>query len=79
MSTQKRKSKAWAGGIAVVALLIGAFAWTSYGQFSYSRYTSPPVHTEATIAGDKITIEYYAPSMHGRKIMGGRVHPVHGF
>lgn len=27
----------------------------------------------ATIGGKKITIDYYAPSMHGRKIMGGLV------
>jgi hypothetical protein len=38
-----------------------------------SRYTSPPVQTSATIGGKEITVEYYAPSMHGRKIMGGLV------
>jgi hypothetical protein len=27
----------------------------------------------ATIAGDPIKVEYYAPSMHGRKVMGGLV------
>src|SRR5579884_3653605 len=37
------------------------------------RYTSPPATTSATIAGHKITVEYYAPSAHGRKIMGGLV------
>jgi len=37
------------------------------------RYTSPPVNASAVIDGDHITIEYYAPSMHGRKIMGGLV------
>ncbi|HEX5227901.1 MAG TPA: DUF2911 domain-containing protein [Bryobacteraceae bacterium] len=37
------------------------------------RYTSPPVSTSAVIDGDHISIDYYAPSMHGRKIMGGIV------
>jgi hypothetical protein len=36
-------------------------------------YTSPPKNTSITIAGKKIYISYYAPSMHGRKIMGGLV------
>jgi len=40
---------------------------------SAQRYTSPPARTSAVIAGDHITIEYYAPSMHGRKIMGALV------
>jgi hypothetical protein len=37
------------------------------------RYTSPPADTSITIAGKKIHVSYYAPSMHGRKIMGGLV------
>lgn len=37
------------------------------------RFTSPAEQVSATIAGKKITIDYYAPSMHGRKIMGGLV------
>lgn len=43
------------------------------GQFGRPRYTSPIEHTENTIAGRKITIDYYAPSMHGRKVFGGLV------
>jgi len=38
-----------------------------------TRYTSPKADTSITIAGKKITVEYYAPSMHGRKVMGGLV------
>lgn len=57
-------------GVAIVAGLVGVVAWTSYGQFGRSKYTSPPASVAATIAGDPISIEYYAPSMHGRKIMG---------
>jgi hypothetical protein len=38
-----------------------------------SRYTSPEAHASASIDGAKITVDYYAPSMHGRKVMGGLV------
>ena len=38
-----------------------------------SGYTSPPVSTSVEVGGKKISVEYYAPSMHGRKIMGGLV------
>jgi hypothetical protein len=37
------------------------------------RYTSPPADTSITIGGKKIHVAYYAPSAHGRKIMGGLV------
>jgi hypothetical protein len=37
------------------------------------RYTSPEAHTSATIAGKEFKVDYYAPSAHGRKIMGGLV------
>lgn len=37
------------------------------------RYTSPPASAAVTIAGKQITIDYFAPSMHGRKIMGSLV------
>jgi hypothetical protein len=37
------------------------------------RYTSPPVNVSATIAGKKISVDYYAPSMHERKVMGSLV------
>src|SRR5712675_1847523 len=60
-------------GLAIVALLVGVFAWRSYGQFGRSKYTSPPASVAATIAGNPINIEYYAPSMHGRKVTGGLV------
>jgi len=60
-------------GFASVVVLLGVFALQAYGQFGRSKYTSPPANVSATIAGKKITIEYYAPSMHGRKVMGGLV------
>lgn len=37
------------------------------------RYTSPPASASAKIAGKQITVDYYAPSMHGRRIMGSLV------
>jgi hypothetical protein len=40
---------------------------------SAQRYTSPPADTSVTIDGKKISVAYYAPSMHGRKIMGSLV------
>lgn len=40
---------------------------------SAQRYTSPPASASAVIGGDHISVEYYAPSMHGRKVMGGLV------
>ena len=63
------------------SLIIGAIAAlgivamvtrAAHLQFG-SRYTSPPANVATTIAGKHITIEYYAPSMHGRKVMGGLV------
>jgi hypothetical protein len=73
MSISARKHVLLFGGFGIVLFLVGAFAWTSYGQFGHSKYTSPPANVAATIAGKKITIDYYAPSMHGRKVMGGLV------
>ncbi len=37
------------------------------------KYTSPIADTSVTIDGKKIAVEYYAPSMHGRQVMGGLV------
>ncbi len=40
---------------------------------SRSKYTSLPASSTVTIAGKHITVDYYAPEMHGRKIFGGLV------
>src|ERR1700712_2990067 len=37
------------------------------------RYTSPEAKATATIAGKVFTVDYYAPSRHDRKVMGGLV------
>jgi len=60
-------------GAAILAALVGVAAWTAYGQFGRPKYTSPAANVATTIGGKKITIDYYAPSMHGRKIMGALV------
>jgi hypothetical protein len=51
------------------ALVVMGFAGIAAAQ----QYTSPPASTAVSIAGKQITVDYYAPSMHGRKIMGGLV------
>jgi hypothetical protein len=51
------------------SIVIVCLAMTAAAQ----RYTSPPVKTDITIAGKQISVDYYAPSMHGRKVMGGLV------
>ncbi len=43
------------------------------GVADAQRYTSPPAKASVKIAGKQITVDYYAPSMHGRKIMGSLV------
>jgi len=53
-----------------LAATIAVWAQSEPGR---SKYTSPPASTSVAIAGKKITVDYYAPSMHGRKVMGGLV------
>jgi hypothetical protein len=55
------------------ALLVAALAMAACTPTHAQRYTSPPAHAEADIAGKHITVDYYAPSMHNRKVMGGLV------
>ncbi len=47
-------------------LALAGFAGIAVAQ----RYTSPPATAAVTVAGKQIGIDYYAPSMHGRRIMG---------
>ena len=57
-------------------LLAGTLALTlclPAGRSQRPRYTSPAAESSVVIAGKKISVEYYAPSMHGRKVMGGLV------
>src|SRR5689334_4269114 len=38
-----------------------------------SRYTSPAAKSSVVVAGKTITVDYYAPSARGRRVMGGLV------
>jgi len=49
-----------------IACVLSFVSATAFGQ----RYTSPPASASARIAGKQISVDYYAPSMHGRRIMG---------
>jgi len=58
---------------AILALgIVAIVTRAAHLQFG-SRYNSPPASVAATVAGKRISIEYYAPSMHGRKVMDGLV------
>ncbi|MCU1330897.1 MAG: hypothetical protein JWN34_6267 [Bryobacterales bacterium] len=37
------------------------------------KYSSPAATVKQTIGGAEFKVDYYAPSMHGRKVMGGLV------
>jgi hypothetical protein len=50
----------------LILLCLGAVA---FGQ----RHTSPPASVSVKVAGKLITVDYYAPSMYGRKIFGALV------
>ena len=52
-----------------VAFVLSFAAASAFGQ----RYISPPAKTTVKVAGKQISVDYYAPSMHGRKIMGDLV------
>ncbi|MGA2215051.1 MAG: DUF2911 domain-containing protein [Bryobacteraceae bacterium] len=57
-----------------VPLLGAGFALLALASAaSAQRYTSPPASVAAVVDGDHISIDYYAPSMHGRKIIGNLV------
>ena len=60
------------GGVALAGLLAG-LAVMARAQGYFGRYTSPAAKTSVTIDGKQISVAYYAPSMHGRKVMGGLV------
>jgi hypothetical protein len=55
------------------AFILGITVLVACASAQRSRYTSPKEDTAVTIAGSKISVEYYAPSAHGRKVMGALV------
>src|SRR5215472_10993447 len=56
-----------------IVLILASIAFAIPTYLFAQRYTSPPAETSVTISGKKIHVSYYAPSAHGRKIMGGLV------
>lgn len=56
---------------AVVISLTLLFASGASAQ--RGRFTSPAAVVKQTIGGAEFQVDYYAPSMHGRKVMGGLV------
>jgi len=52
---------------------MGAAAVPAFGQFYSRTIASPAMVTQAMIGGKPVTVHYFAPSMRGRKIMGGLV------
>ncbi len=61
-----------AARFAPALLFAGAVAFAQL-PVTHGRYTSPPATASVQIGGKKISVDYYAPSMHGRKVMGGLV------
>ena len=57
----------------LILLLSAASVLAAPAMAQRPRYTSPPAKSSVVVAGKKITVDYYAPSAHGRKIMGGLV------
>ena len=53
-------------GAAALPATVPAWSQGFYG----SNTASPPKVTEATIGGKPVRVNYYAPSMRGRKVMG---------
>jgi hypothetical protein len=68
----KIKTRPLVIGVVIAVGVVAVVTKASHFQFG-SRYNSPPANVATSIAGKKITIDYYAPSAHGRKIMDGLV------
>lgn len=60
-------------GLVIVAGLLAVVARASLRRLRQSGYESPPASASVMIAGKEISVEYYAPSMHGRRIIGDLV------
>lgn len=68
----KIKTRALIIGVLLALGIVAIVTRASHLQFG-SRYNSPPANVATSVGGKRISIDYYAPSMHGRKIMGGLV------
>jgi hypothetical protein len=56
-----------------LAVAVAVAALGGLAQAQRSKYTSPAAEASVVVGGSKIRVDYYAPSMHGRKVMGGLV------
>jgi hypothetical protein len=70
MQPRRRKPIPFSLLMASLAVLL---ALPVNAQFDHPGYVSPRAKTDIKIDGKDISIAYYAPSMHGRKIMGDLV------
>jgi DUF2911 family protein len=59
------------GAVIVLLLTVPAFAQTPSG--GEKKPASPPAQAKVELAGNTVTIDYSAPSMRGRKVVGGLV------
>jgi len=68
----KTNLRHFAYAFAILTAIVGFSAGTPRALIAQG-YTSPQASVAGVIGGKHITVEYYAPSMHGRKIMGDLV------
>jgi len=68
----KVKKQSLAIAIVMLVAIVAIVTRAARAQFG-SAYASPFATVATNIAGKRISVDYYAPSMHGRKIMGGLV------
>ena len=59
--------------ISFAALATLVFLLASGASAQRGRFTSPQAVVKQSIGGTEFQVDYYAPSMHGRKVMGGLV------
>ncbi len=59
--------------VAAAGALLAVLVITMRRPARAQRWTSPEATASVTIDGKKISVDYYAPSMHARKIFGGLV------
>src|ERR1700744_5550644 len=55
------------------AVILALMLFVTPAVAQRGKYTSPKEDTVVTFGGSNISVEYYAPSAHGRKVMGGLV------
>ncbi len=59
--------------ISFAAIATLAFLLVSEASAQRGPFTSPQAVVKQSIGGTEFQVDYYAPSMHGRKVMGGLV------